>query len=241
MQIHNQNPFTTIHTEGALLPFDLLQRILETNGDLPGLRSEAYHLSGEKLNEAINRSWNRLQGSWVAFQAAHVRLTENDPGTTPTRESWLLPLFQELEYGRLVPSRVVEIDGKPYAISHAWSTVPIHLFGCGIDLEQRTTVEAGAARISPHNLVQEYLNRSAEAKWGLVSNGLNLRVLRDNARLTRRAYLEFDLEAMFEGEIYSDFVLYKYQACGKLVMGYEKVNHEKEVHGGKSVEWGKIK
>ncbi len=42
---------------------------------------------------------------------------------------------------------------------------------------------------------------------GLVSNGLRLRVLRDNASLTRQAFLEFDLEAMFEGEVYSDFAL----------------------------------
>ena len=34
-----------------------------------------------------------------------------------------------------------------------------------------------------------------------------LRVLRDNVALTRQAYVEFDLEAMFTGEVYADFVL----------------------------------
>ena len=34
-----------------------------------------------------------------------------------------------------------------------------------------------------------------------------LRVLRDNVTLTRQAYAQFDLEAMFTGEVYSDFVL----------------------------------
>ena len=33
-----------------------------------------------------------------------------------------------------------------------------------------------------------------------------LRVLRDNSALTRQAYVEFDLEAMFGGEVYADFV-----------------------------------
>ena len=37
--------------------------------------------------------------------------------------------------------------------------------------------------------------------------GLRLRVLRDNASLTRQAYVEFDLESMMLGENYSDFVL----------------------------------
>jgi hypothetical protein len=28
---------------------------------------------------------------------------------------------------------------------------------------------------------------------------------------------------------------------GKMVMGFEKSNHEQEKHGGKSVEWKKVK
>src|SRR5690606_8028715 len=40
-----------------------------------------------------------------------------------------------------------------------------------------------------------------------VSNGLRLRILRDNVSLTRVAYVEFDLEAMFSGELYADFTL----------------------------------
>ena len=60
---------------------------------------------------------------------------------------------------------------------------------------------------SPHSLLQEYLNRSDEALWGFTSNGLRLRALRDNASLTRAAYVEFDLEAMMAGELYSDFSL----------------------------------
>jgi hypothetical protein len=42
-------------------------------------------------------------------------------------------------------------------------------------------------------------------------------------------------------QMLSDFGLYKCQTCGKMVMGYEKENHENDIHGGKSVEWMKIK
>ncbi|HLA87418.1 MAG TPA: N-6 DNA methylase, partial [Anaerolineales bacterium] len=208
MQTHNRNTFTTIHTEGALLPVDLLQRIRANDAKLEGLDAESYHLApGEKLNEAINRSWNRLIGLWGAFQAARGRLGANDAGTTLTRERWILPLFQELGFGRLSTTKAVEIDGKSYPISHHWQNVPLHLVGCGIELDKRTPGAAGASRTSPHSLLQEYLNRSEEAQWGLVSNGLSLRVLRDNATLTRQAYIEFDLESMFDGEVYSDFIL----------------------------------
>ncbi|HQF62362.1 MAG TPA: N-6 DNA methylase [Anaerolineaceae bacterium] len=208
MQTRNRTTFTTIHTEGALLPVDLLQRIQNGDAGLDGLTPESYHLApGEKLNEAINRSWNRLQGLWGAFETARARLGPADAGTTLTRERWLLPLFQELGFGRLNTARAVEINGKSYPISHRWEAVPLHLVGCGLDLDRRTPGAAGAARISPHSLLQEYLNRADDARWGLLSNGLRLRVLRDNASLTRQAYLEFDLEAMFSGEAYADFVL----------------------------------
>src|SRR3990172_8594177 len=55
--------------------------------------------------------------------------------------------------------------------------------------------------------MQELLNQADDRQWGIASNGLRLRILRDNASLTRQAYLEFDLEAMFAGEVYADFVL----------------------------------
>ena len=55
--------------------------------------------------------------------------------------------------------------------------------------------------------MQEFLNRSAQHRWGFVSNGLKLVVLHDNVSLVRASNVEFDLEAMFEGEVYSDFVL----------------------------------
>ncbi len=212
MQTTHRSPFLTIHTEGALLPVDLLQRVLAGDKGLDGLNPESYHLpSGEKLNEAINRAWNRLQGAWAAFQTSRGRLKEGDPGTTLTRERWLLPLFQELGYGRLQTAKAIEIEGKSYPISHTWGSaeapVPIHLVGCGVELEKRQAGVSGAAKASPHSLIQELLNRDDSRTWGLVSNGLRLRVLRDNASLTRQAYLELDLEAMFGGEVYADFAV----------------------------------
>ncbi|MDT3682123.1 MAG: N-6 DNA methylase [Truepera sp.] len=199
---------TTIKTEGALLPADLLRRVQAGDRTLPALTPEAYHLpGGMRLNEAASRAWNALLGAWTTFQEARERLPEGDLGTTITRERWLLPLFQELNYGRLQARTAVEIDGKSYAVSHGYGHAPIHLVGCNVDLDRRTRGVAGAATASPHSLVQELLNRSDEHLWGVVTNGLRLRVLRDNKSLTRQAFLEFELEAMMEGEQYSDFVL----------------------------------
>ena len=39
----------------------------------------------------------------------------------------------------------------------------------------------------------------------------------------------------------TDFGLYKCEACGKMVMGYDRENHEREKHGGKGVAWKKMR
>lgn len=208
MQIRSRDIFTTIRTEGAILPPNLLQLINNADRNIEGLDPDTYHLGkGEKLNEAINRSWNRLLGAWSSFRVGESNLPQQDNATSLTRERWLLILFQELGYGRLLTSKAIEIEGKNFAVSHMWQNTPIHLIGCRIELDRRTAGVAGASRVSPHGLIQEFLNRSDAHLWGFVSNGLSLRILRDNANLTRQAYVEFDLQSMMEGEIYSDFVL----------------------------------
>ena len=102
-----------------------------------------------------------------------------------TRERWLLILFQELGYGRLLAAKAQEIGGNTYPISHLWHHTPIHLVSFRQDLDRRTPGVAGAGRLSPHSLVQEFLNRSENHLWGVVSNGHRLRILRDNISLTR--------------------------------------------------------
>ncbi|MGI6491358.1 MAG: hypothetical protein ACOX0T_02890 [Pelotomaculum sp.] len=97
MRVRRKDIFTTIRTEGSILPPDLLQRIAAGAHELEGLAPEEFHLArGERLNEAINRSWNRLLGVWASFKAGLEKLPAGDPATTITRERWLLVLFQEL-------------------------------------------------------------------------------------------------------------------------------------------------
>src|SRR5690606_3031528 len=137
---------TTVRTEGALLPADLLRRVQAGDRTLPALTPEAYHLpGGMRLNEAASRAWNALLGAWSTFRDARAKLPEGDLGTTVTRERWLLPLFQELNYGRLQTRTAVEAGGKSFAVSHGYLHVPIHLVGCNVDLDKRTAGVAGAA------------------------------------------------------------------------------------------------
>ena len=190
-----------VRTEGGLLPADLLERVRALDKKLPGLNESDYGLGrGERFGEAITRSWNQMLGLWVAFDGELAKASPNDPATTTTREKWLLPLFQELGYGRLQTTKAIELDGKTYPVSHSLGVVPIHLVGANVPLDRRSRGVAGASTQSPHGLVQELLNRSSERLWGVVTNGRTLRLLRDNASLVRQAYVEFDLEAIFDGE-----------------------------------------
>jgi hypothetical protein len=198
----------SIRSEGGLLPADLLARVAALDRDLGGLAVSDFHLApNERLGEAIARSWARLTAAWEAFSTDRDGLPAGDHAGKITRERWLLPLFSELGYGRLIQQSGVEIDGKTYAVFCEYNHSPVHLVGAGVPLDRRTAGVRGAADQSPHSVVQELLNRSSERLWGIVTNGLSVRLLRDNVTLTRQAYVEFDLEAIFAGEAYEDFAL----------------------------------
>lgn len=207
MARRNQD-FQAIRSEGGLLPSDLLRRVIDPRSNLSGTKSEDYGLPvGERLNEVITQSWNRLRRHWTEFRTANAHLPEGEAGTGLTNDKWSLPLLRELGFGLLPTSAGPEVGGRAYAISRFFGPVPIHLVGCGLSLDHRAAGQRGAAAVNPHGLVQEFLNRSPAHLWGIVSNGLRLRILRDNQALSRQSFIEFDLEAMFSGEIYADFVL----------------------------------
>ena len=203
------NEFQTIRSEGGLLPPDLLRRVLDPKEKLNGTRPEDYGLpQGERLNEVITQSWNRLRKHWAEFRAAAAKLPEGEAGTGLTNDKWSLPLLRELGFGLLPTSAAPVVGGRTYAISRFFGPVPVHLVGCGLSLDHRAAGVRGAAAANPHGLVQEFLNRSSTVHvWAIISNGLRFRILRDNQALSRQSFLEFDLEAMFAGEVYSDFVL----------------------------------
>lgn len=200
--------FQTIRSEGGLLPPDLLRRVVDPAGKVSGVEPTAYGLpAGERINEAITQSWNRLRRHWTEFRAAAKGQPEGEAVTGLTNDKWSLPLLRELGFGFLATTAGPTIDGKTYAISRFAGNTAIHLVGCGVSLDRRAAGVRGAAQSNPHGLVQEFLNRSTAHLWAIVSNGLSFRILRDNQALSRQSFLEFDLEAMFDGEVYSDFVL----------------------------------
>lgn len=200
--------FAAIRTEGGLLPPSILQRIHRLDPTLGGLNPEDYGLSGTKIREAASQAWNALQGSWRAFQAERAQLAENEAATGMTRRKWLDQVLKALDYGSVDLAPTLRAGDRTFAISHLYKATPMHLIGCGLDLEKRTKGATGAATASPHGIVQLFLNADDSSLWGFLSNGLRWRVLRDSVSLSRLSYVEFDLEAIFEGQLYDMFLLF---------------------------------
>src|SRR5690606_30685379 len=99
------------------------------------------------------------------------------------------------------------INDKSYAVSHRANNkddFPIHIVGIQQTLDKKADI--GGARLSPHALIQEYLNNT-EHLYGFTTNGAMLRLLRDATRLSRLSYVEFNLEQMMEEGLFAEFAL----------------------------------
>jgi N-6 DNA Methylase len=202
--------FTAIHTVGTLLPSDMLTRISEGK-DVPGAKPADYHLFGAaSVRDDAERRWEYLKGAWVVLRDKLSPEVGSRVPADPTGlaiANWLEPLFAELGFGRIRKTGETGItsdDGtKQFAISHLWERIPIHLTSWDADLDKRL----GPGLVPPQSLVQECLNRTEAHLWAMLSNGRQLRLLRDSTSLVGASYVEFDLEAIFDGELFSEFVL----------------------------------
>ncbi|ORV21096.1 restriction endonuclease [Mycolicibacterium conceptionense] len=210
--------FKAIRTLGTALPAEAIPRANELR--MPGQTAEAYQLPpGMAVNGAIARAWEAMLAAHRAWRTALDRLPDGDAATKLTRDKWLLPLLYELGWGRpdvvsgglTVPPGLGETEAPHFPISHrvAWpdaanasAWVPLHLVGAGVDLDTKT---AGVTARAPQAMVQDYLNREDHALWAIVSNGHQLRLLRDASSLTRQSFVEFDLDAIFTDQLYPDF------------------------------------
>lgn len=206
----SRSPFPALRVAGGLLPADLFGRVLEGK-DLPGYSSAEYGLAPhESVRQAATRAFDYLGGAWQAFTRERDKAhAEGRPLTGLTRERWLLTVFRALDYGIVptTPTGGLVADDKAFGVSHLWEHVPIHLLGWGVDLDRRTKGMIGAAEAAPQSMVQELLNRTDAHLWAILSNGQKLRLLRDSRSLAGSAYVEFDLELIFDEQLFPDWVL----------------------------------
>src|SRR6266404_3254575 len=84
--------------------------------------------------------------------------------------------------------------------------VPMVVVPPADDLDHATVhIPGDGRRRSAASSVQDWLNANDDARWGFCCNGERLRLVRDNASLTRPAYVEVNLRQLFDGEDFADF------------------------------------
>ncbi|HEY8928510.1 MAG TPA: DNA methyltransferase, partial [Mucilaginibacter sp.] len=195
----------TVNVQGNIFTSEILEKI--RRDDIRYQTPKDFNLKpSEQVRDEINNAWSLFNTHWQIFKQKRSGLSAADSGTSETRKYWALPLLGLLGY-ELQTSTAEIVNNKSYAISHRANNkdgFPIHIIGSEMLLDKKAD---SGARMSPHALVQEYVN-STDHIYGFVSNGLQFRVLRDATRLSRLSYLEFNLEQMMEEGHYAEFALF---------------------------------
>jgi len=161
--------------------------------------SQSIHLSRiAEAYESLKTRWDMLSSSFEEIDISDLR------------EKWIKYLFSLLGYDLEYQKADIAADsGNKFCLSHrGWDgqhAPIIHTVLFSQDLDKKP--DDGRHKYSPHDTLQRYLNQADDDLWAIVTNGKELRILRDFHHETRQAYVEFDLELIFEGRNYNDFRL----------------------------------
>lgn len=224
----HQLAYRAIRIEGGLIPAEELTRLTLLADPKGTEQTESQYriAKGLKLRDEIARDFKIALSLWHDFKA--LRQRQDVQAHEVTAREWLLPLLRDvLHFHDAARCPAIEHAGHQYAIGHAAlfsaptagptsgparGRVPLVFAGFDQTLDNaaerfgETNPDTGKTRRrSPFMLAQEALNATDTSLWAIVSNGLMLRILRDNASLTRPAYIEVDLETLFTEELLADF------------------------------------
>ena len=124
------------------------------------------------------------------------------------REKWVKYFFSQFGFDLQYQKSAIEADsGNKFILSYrGWEGINapiVHSSSFQQDLDDR--LKEQTRKYSPHDTLQRFLNQSNSDLWGIVTNGRYLRILRDFSHQSRKAYIQFDLEMLFEGRHYEDF------------------------------------
>jgi hypothetical protein len=213
-----QLAYQAIRIEGGLIPADELSRLTTLADADKTEQSESHYRipKGLKLRDEVGRYWKIALNLWLEFQRLRER-KDVDAYDVTVRE-FLVPLLRDvLGFADLDRAPAIEQAGHRYQIGHAalGGRVPLvfaaHNQPLDVPAERFGDPNPDTGKVrrrSPFMLAQEALNASDASLWAVVVNGLQLRILRDNPSLTRPAYVEVDLEAVFSEELYADFTAF---------------------------------
>ncbi|WP_223755553.1 N-6 DNA methylase [Myxococcus sp. RHSTA-1-4] len=166
---------------------------------------------GLQIRDEIGRYWRIAEPKWRDFVAARAS-GANPRAAAETFVTEILAKVFGFESLRRVGTVTLGERSYPVEWAALGGKVPVVIAGpLPADAKESALDKLAAEfgeetrRRTPFGLCQEFLNANDGAMWGLVTDGLTLRVLRDNVSLTRPAWLEADLQAIFTGGRFADF------------------------------------
>ena len=196
--------FDALSIEGGLLGADWLGKVAQ-------LRAAAQEPAdyrvpkGLHIRDEIARSWRIAQACFQEMEAG--RASGGDARALAERfvEAFLRDALCFVSVMGVEPRTIGE-RVYPVPFFALGDRVPIAVAPVGAGLDTPLP-ELGddRRRRSAFGLLQEVLNASGAALWGLATDGLSLRIARDNASLTRPAWIEADLGRIFTEDLYPDF------------------------------------
>jgi len=199
--------FDAIHIEGGLLPAEWLGNIAALKADYQS--PPEYGIpKGLNLRDELGRYWRIAQAHWSEFDTARARADNAYPLTTRFVQALLRDVLGATDLQAQAAPQVISERQYPVTATAREGRLSVVVAAAGQRLDERDRRYGdGHRQRSAFGLLQDWLNASDTALWGIASNGLQLRLARDNASLTRPAWIEADLERIFSEERYADFSL----------------------------------
>ena len=195
----------TLTLEGGLFLPDQVQKA--TQGLASAQQDADYRLpKGLKAKDEYSRAFQIACAQWQDFAQ---QLERRDIDATQLTTRFVQELLRDAFGYNLSPqTQPQEVDGRCYPVSFLAGNLPIlvapHTLGLD-DADASMAIEGSSSRKTPFQAMQELLNASESLLWGIVSNGRQLRLLRDAASLTRPSFLEIDLTDLLGSKRYAEF------------------------------------
>lgn len=189
--ISDMSAWPSLSLEGNLIAPAMIARIDQR--DAPEQAPDDYAVrKGLTIREEISTAFRVGQSHFDAFANLEA------PSQDATRR-FVSGFFKEtFGFHDLAPA------AAPLAMI-ASERVPVVVVPPSETLDRRSPTLSVDRSRSPAFALQDYLNDTEESLWGVVTNGTHLRLMRDNASLTRPAYIEADLAQIFSTEDIASF------------------------------------
>jgi len=192
--VTDMSAWPSLTLEGNLIVPAMVAQISEPKDDAE--TRESYGIrKGLTIREEISTAFRVGQSHFDAFAKIE------NPSAEVTRRFIRDFLRETFAFDDLAPN-----DGVVSFI--AGGRVPIVVVPPADEkLDRRSTTLSKDRSRSPAFALQDHLNDHDDTLWGLVTSGNLIRLMRDNASLTRPAYIEADLAQIFTNEDAASFAV----------------------------------